>query len=154
MYKVLALIGIFCLVGAFAQNSCSRSNVDACTTANSLCLSQSGQEGGNPVEPAPEPVAPPPVEPVKDRCTCTQIYGECLLNLGCDPADTEGGDDNDPGNATNEFRNVLTSCSTYGCGTGGVCSIFVPPVGAPSSATTLVTGIAGFVATAAVAAFV
>lgn len=118
--KFIVIFGLFLVLGsAYAQ--CNRGNISACTAANTQCLSLSGQH-----------------DFVTSRCDCTEAYGQCLLNIRCDPTDTEGDWDNDdPGNAINEFRAISASCTAFGCGTTGICGVYVPPVGAPSSATSL-----------------
>lgn len=119
--KFIVILGILFLAGsAFAR--CDRGSINACSSSNTQCLALSGQ-----------------TDNLTNRCDCLQAYGQCLINVGCDPSSNNTDNDDSPGNAINEFRSILTSCSTFGCGAGGICSVFVPPVGAPSSATSLFT---------------
>lgn len=120
--KFIVVLGLLLLAGsAFARN-CNRGNISACTAANTQCMALSGQH-----------------DYTTNRCDCLQGYGQCLMNVGCDPSSTDTDNDDSPGNAVGEFRSIVSSCNAYGCGAGGICSIFVPPVGAPSSATSLIT---------------
>lgn len=105
--KFLTLIALFFFVGLTLadndrDNNCNTQNVNLCTNANSECIGLATTDA--------------------DRCECVTGYGECLLNIGCDPEDDGGGDGDDRGNAKNEFRNIGNFCITYSCGSPA-CSL-------------------------------